>query len=108
MAIKIAFFFFVIFCMIFPFPQSVYKISNIKFLILKKCPVPESNQRHEDFQSSALPTELTGHEDYMLYYINFLYKSLRLMSNLLATQAWHKASHLQRFYSKLRRQDLNL
>ena len=24
------------------------------------CPVPESNQRHEDFQSSALPTELTG------------------------------------------------
>ena len=26
-----------------------------------KCPVPESNQRHEDFQSSALPTELTGH-----------------------------------------------
>ena len=26
----------------------------------KKCPEPESNQRHEDFQSSALPTELTG------------------------------------------------
>ena len=25
-----------------------------------ECPVPESNQRHEDFQSSALPTELTG------------------------------------------------
>ena len=25
-----------------------------------QCPVPESNQRHEDFQSSALPTELTG------------------------------------------------
>ena len=23
------------------------------------CLVPESNQRHEDFQSSALPTELT-------------------------------------------------
>ena len=28
---------------------------------LKKCPEPESNQRHEDFQSSALPTELSGH-----------------------------------------------
>ena len=27
----------------------------------KKCPVPESNQRHVDFQSTALPTELTGH-----------------------------------------------
>ena len=26
-----------------------------------KCLVPESNQRHEDFQSSALPTELTRH-----------------------------------------------
>ena len=26
----------------------------------KKCPEPESNQRHEDFQSSALPTELSG------------------------------------------------
>ena len=26
----------------------------------RRCPVPESNQRHEDFQSSALPTELTG------------------------------------------------
>src|SRR5699024_12344703 len=25
------------------------------------CPKPESNQRHEDFQSSALPTELSGH-----------------------------------------------
>ena len=27
---------------------------------LSKCPEPESNQRHEDFQSSALPTELSG------------------------------------------------
>ena len=26
----------------------------------EECPVPESNQRHEDIQSSALPTELTG------------------------------------------------
>ena len=30
------------------------------FLGNKKCPGPESNQRHEDFQSSALPTELPG------------------------------------------------
>ena len=28
-----------------------------------QCPEPESNQRHEDFQSSALPTELSGHID---------------------------------------------
>ena len=26
-----------------------------------KCPDSESNQGHEDFQSSALPTELSGH-----------------------------------------------
>ena len=25
------------------------------------CPEAESNHRHEDFQSSALPTELSGH-----------------------------------------------
>ena len=34
--------------------------ANIPYFSFK-CPVPESNQRHEDFQSSALPTELTGH-----------------------------------------------
>ena len=33
---------------------NVYKAS---------CPEPESNQWHEDFQSSALPTELSGHKD---------------------------------------------
>ena len=27
----------------------------------KRCPETESNRRHEDFQSSALPTELSGH-----------------------------------------------
>ena len=26
------------------------------------CPGPESNQRHVDFQSTALPTELPGHK----------------------------------------------
>ena len=29
-----------------------------------KCPEPESNQRHMDFQSIALPTELSGHVFY--------------------------------------------
>ena len=32
----------------------------------KKCPEPESNQRHEDFQSSALPTELSGRNGYLV------------------------------------------
>ena len=34
--------------------------SSIKELIKKACPESESNQRHKDFQSSALPTELSG------------------------------------------------
>lgn len=29
----------------------------------KEWPELESNQRHKDFQSSALPTELSGHEE---------------------------------------------
>ena len=31
-----------------------------KLLLLSKCPESESNQRHKDFQSFALPTELSG------------------------------------------------
>ena len=30
------------------------------FGAFKLCPETESNRRHEDFQSSALPTELSG------------------------------------------------
>ena len=33
----------------------------IKQEFFKWCPEPESNQRHVDFQSTALPTELSGH-----------------------------------------------
>ena len=35
--------------------------ANIPYYLHNKCPEPESNQWHEDFQSSALPTELSGH-----------------------------------------------
>ena len=34
-----------------------------------KCPEPESNQRHKDFQSFALPTELSGHVAFTTKYI---------------------------------------
>ena len=36
---------------------------NIKSITISElwCPEAESNHRHEDFQSSALPTELSGH-----------------------------------------------
>ena len=40
-------------------PELV-QVSSIGPSGKKKCPEPESNQRHEDFQSSALPTELSG------------------------------------------------
>ena len=33
----------------------------------RQCPEPESNQWHEDFQSSALPTELSGHTQYFVW-----------------------------------------
>ena len=33
---------------------------HITYSIKAKCPEPESNQRHRDFQSLALPTELSG------------------------------------------------
>ena len=39
---------------------SAWKADVLPLNHTRKCPVPESNQRHEDFQSSALPTELTG------------------------------------------------
>ena len=36
---------------------ALYQMSYTR----KWCPGPESNQRHADFQSAALPTELSGH-----------------------------------------------
>ncbi|CAN0570004.1 unnamed protein product, partial [Laminaria digitata] len=30
------------------------------------CPIPDLNQGHEDFQSTALPTELIGHRSGVL------------------------------------------
>ncbi len=37
---------------------ALYQMSYTR----KWCPGPESNQRHADFQSAALPTELPGHK----------------------------------------------
>ena len=53
--------------------NTFYKQIKDKFCIIKPlfsfeklwCPDPESNQGHEDFQSSALPTELSGHMQYI-------------------------------------------
>ena len=41
------------------------------------CPEPESNQRHKDFQSFALPTELSGH---VAFTTNIFYTSLYVLS----------------------------
>ena len=40
--------------------QSTYLNNFLYRIVSCECPEPESNQRHEDFQSSALPTELSG------------------------------------------------
>ena len=45
--------------------QVLYQLSYTPIFDFK-CPVPESNQRHEDFQSAALPTELSGHNQIFL------------------------------------------
>ena len=43
--------------------QSFAKAKKLPSKKSKKwCPRAESNHRHEDFQSSALPTELPGHK----------------------------------------------
>ena len=41
--------------------EFVQRYVFIVKLCFKWCPEPESNQRHADFQSAALPTELSGH-----------------------------------------------
>ena len=40
--------------------QSTHLNNYLYRIVSCECPEPESNQRHEDFQSSALPTELSG------------------------------------------------
>ena len=37
------------------------------FIGIKWCPGADSNHRHEDFQSTALPTELPGHTEPLKY-----------------------------------------
>ena len=51
-------------------------ISNV--LSRVQCPKSESNQRHEDFQSSALPTELSGQTCDVLCVIGISLKQLLL------------------------------
>ena len=53
-----------------------------QFIAFRQCPVPESNQRHEDFQSSALPTELTG-QLICLFYLIFLLLSRHCSSQIV-------------------------
>ena len=47
-------------------PDLLWQKNVNPAFVQQKCPEPESNQRHEDFQSSALPTELSGHFDFLL------------------------------------------
>ena len=42
------------------YPKPRHKVSR-RFLRNKWCPETELNRRHADFQSAALPTELSGH-----------------------------------------------
>ena len=42
-------------------PLNYTRKKSILFSFINQCPEQESNQRHRDFQSLALPTELSGH-----------------------------------------------
>ena len=46
------------------------------------CPVSESNQGHEDFQSSALPTELTGRLEK-----NYTHRERRVLKRLKSSSS---------------------
>lgn len=48
-------------------PKKRKASRNSRGLESKWCPEPESNQRHVDFQSTALPTELSGQVSSCLY-----------------------------------------
>ena len=43
-----------------PWQGDALPLSHFRLIINCWCPEAESNHRHEDFQSSALPTELSG------------------------------------------------
>ena len=48
---------------------ALYRMSYARiteFIGIPWCPRSESNQRHADFQSAALPTELQGHKKALL------------------------------------------
>ena len=55
------------------------------------CPKPESNQRHEDFQSSALPTELSGHLINIEVFVSFV--SYSLSTIVILQQDKRKVKH---------------
>ena len=49
---------------------------------MKKCRETESNRRHEDFQSSALPTELSRHiKESIFRSLSTKYKAKQLPSH---------------------------
>ena len=49
-----------------------------------KCPEPESNQRHKDFQSFALPTELSGlvSQRQIIFYTKIIHLSTKIYSEI--------------------------
>lgn len=42
-------------------PKSLRVLNRVGKWLISQWPEAESNRRHKDFQSSALPTELSGH-----------------------------------------------
>ena len=47
--------------------KQPFGLTSAKGCLNEWCPDSELNQGHGDFQSPALPTELSGHIDYLIY-----------------------------------------
>ena len=77
---------------ILSYPEGVRPL----FYFFSECLVPESNQRHEDFQSSALPTELTRHWNVPLGNgtFNILLKSFQSVKRFCKIFPWSSNSSL--------------
>jgi hypothetical protein len=63
--------------------MAFLKRNDVWSLILREWPELESNQRHKDFQSSALPTELSGLSEVVEHIGSDLYFARKIISLMI-------------------------
>ena len=73
--------------LLFALFRIILKILCVCILLFGWWPEVESNHRHADFQSAALPTELSGHRDDSFYRIIKI-KPKKNRANLVGRTLW--------------------